>query len=153
MFILDIDFFIPESSIFFFLNVLFLSSLTSVKNLCAMQETQVQSLGLEDPLENEMATHSSILAWFCRVRHDWMTNTHIDTHTNFMFLFKYLSIFFIALIKPLHVNFLLSFLGLLIDFFLVMGHIVLLFTHVITCIGCWGLWLLHFECLDFIGFH
>ena len=33
------------------------------KNLPAMQETQVQSLGLEDPLEKEMATHSSILAW------------------------------------------------------------------------------------------
>ena len=28
-----------------------------------MQETQVQSLGREDPLEKEMATHSSILAW------------------------------------------------------------------------------------------
>ena len=34
-----------------------------VKNLPAMKETQVQSLGLEDPLEEEMATHSSILAW------------------------------------------------------------------------------------------
>ena len=34
-----------------------------VKNLPAMQETQVQSLGEEDPLEEEMATHSSILAW------------------------------------------------------------------------------------------
>ena len=34
-----------------------------VKNLPAMQETQVQSLGQEDPLEKEMATHSSILAW------------------------------------------------------------------------------------------
>ena len=34
-----------------------------VKNLPAMQETQVPSLGWEDPLENEMATHSSILAW------------------------------------------------------------------------------------------
>ena len=33
-----------------------------VKNLPAMQETQVQSLGCEDPLEKEMATHSSILA-------------------------------------------------------------------------------------------
>ena len=32
-----------------------------VKNLPAMQETWVQSLGLEDPLEKEMATHSSIL--------------------------------------------------------------------------------------------
>ena len=34
-----------------------------VKNLPAMQETWVRSLGLEDPLEEEMATHSSILAW------------------------------------------------------------------------------------------
>ena len=34
-----------------------------VKNLPAMQETLVQSLGQEDPLEKEMATHSSILAW------------------------------------------------------------------------------------------
>ena len=34
-----------------------------VKNLPAMQETQVQSLILEDPLEKGMATHSSILAW------------------------------------------------------------------------------------------
>ena len=39
---------------------------SAVKNLPAMQETQemwVQSLGWEDPLEEEMATHSSILAW------------------------------------------------------------------------------------------
>ena len=34
-----------------------------VKNLPAMQETWVRSLGWEDPLEEEMATHSSILAW------------------------------------------------------------------------------------------
>jgi len=34
-----------------------------VKNLPAMQKTQVQSLGREDPLENRMVTHSSILAW------------------------------------------------------------------------------------------
>ena len=34
-----------------------------VKNLPAMQETRVQSLGQEDPLEKGMATHSSILAW------------------------------------------------------------------------------------------
>ena len=34
-----------------------------VKNLPAMQEMWVQSLGQEDPLEKEMATHSSILAW------------------------------------------------------------------------------------------
>jgi len=34
-----------------------------VKNLPAMQETRVQSLGQDNPLEKEMATHSSILAW------------------------------------------------------------------------------------------
>ena len=34
-----------------------------VKNLLAMQETQVRSLGREDLLEKEMAIHSSILAW------------------------------------------------------------------------------------------
>ena len=35
----------------------------SVKNLPAMQETPVRFLGWEDPLKEEMATHSSILAW------------------------------------------------------------------------------------------
>ena len=45
-----------------------LCSLTSlvaqmVKHLPTMQETQVQSLGWEDPLEKKMATHSSTLAW------------------------------------------------------------------------------------------
>ena len=34
-----------------------------VKNLPAMQETQVRSLGWEDPMEKEMANHSCILAW------------------------------------------------------------------------------------------
>ena len=38
---------------------------SAVKNLPVMQQTSVQSLGLEDPLEKEMATHSSILA--CRI--------------------------------------------------------------------------------------
>ena len=35
----------------------------TIKNLPAMQETRVQSLGWKDPLEKGMATHSSILAW------------------------------------------------------------------------------------------
>ena len=35
----------------------------SVKNLLAVQETRVQFLDQEDPLEKEMATHSNILAW------------------------------------------------------------------------------------------
>ena len=45
--------------------ILILASLLaqSVKNLPAIQETQVRFLGREDPLEKEMATHSSILAW------------------------------------------------------------------------------------------
>ena len=34
-----------------------------IKHLPAMRETQVQSLGWEDPLEKEIAAHSSILAW------------------------------------------------------------------------------------------
>ena len=57
-----------------------------VKNLPAMPETQVQFLGQEDPLEKEVATHSSIFAWeirwteepgglqstgLQRVRHNW----------------------------------------------------------------------------------
>ena len=61
-----------------------------VKNLPVMRESQVQSLGWEDPLEAGMATHSSIPAWripwteepgrlqsmgLRRVRHDWVTNT------------------------------------------------------------------------------
>ena len=39
-----------------------------VKRLAAMQKTWVQSLGLEDPLEKEKATHSSVFAW----RIPWM---------------------------------------------------------------------------------
>ena len=50
-----------------FVNLLFPSGASlvaqKVKNLPTMQNTQVQSLGQEDTLENEMATHSSILAW------------------------------------------------------------------------------------------
>ena len=68
----------------------YISSLVAqmIKNPTAMQETWVQSLGQEDPLEKGMATHSGILAWRIpwteepsglqtmgsqRVRHDWMT--------------------------------------------------------------------------------
>ena len=63
-----------------------------VKYLSAIQETQVQALGWEDPLEKEMATQSRILSWrtswteepgrlqpmgLQRVGHNWATNTHI----------------------------------------------------------------------------
>ena len=61
----------------------------TVKHLPAMQETRIRSLVWEDPLEKEMATHSSTLAWKIpwteepcrlqsmgsqRVRHDWATS-------------------------------------------------------------------------------
>ena len=47
------------------------------KNLPAMQETQVRSLGQEDPLEKEMANHSSILAWRMSInREDWQAIVH-----------------------------------------------------------------------------
>ena len=69
---------------------------SDVKCLPTMQETQVWSLGWDDPLEKEMATHSSILAWripwteepgglqsmgLQRVGHDWVTNIHTHTYT------------------------------------------------------------------------
>ena len=45
--------------------VIYLASLVAqtVKNLPSVQETWARSLGQEDPLEEEMATHASILAW------------------------------------------------------------------------------------------
>ena len=66
-----------------------------VKHLPAMQETRVQSLGQEDPLEKEMATYSSTLAWKIpwmaepgglqsmgsqRAGHDWVTSLHFIIH-------------------------------------------------------------------------
>ena len=74
-----------------------------VKNLPAMQETWVQSLGHKDPLEKGMATHSSILAleisWTeepdglqfmgsQRVRHDLVNNTHTQMYSSF---FKFIA--------------------------------------------------------------
>ena len=48
-----------------------------VKNLPAMQETWVQSLGWEDPLEEGMATHTSILAWRMPMdRGAWQATVH-----------------------------------------------------------------------------
>ena len=49
--------------IFFFFNSKASLVAQTVKSLPAMQQTQVRSLGWEVPLEKEMATHSSILAW------------------------------------------------------------------------------------------
>ena len=66
-----------------------------VKNLPAVRETRVQSLGREDPLEKRMGTHSSVLVWripwtekpggpqsmgLQRVGHDWSNLTCMHTH-------------------------------------------------------------------------
>ena len=84
-----------------------------IKNTLAMQETQVQSLDQEDPLEKEMATHSSILAlknsmdsgaWWAtvhgvaRVGHDLATKPPIQTFVSkvISLLFNMLSRFVIA---------------------------------------------------------
>ena len=65
-----------------------------------MQETRVQSLGQEDPLEKEIATYSSILAWRIpwteepgglqslksqRIGHDWSDLAQHSTHTGILF--------------------------------------------------------------------
>ena len=48
-----------------------------VKNLPALQEMQIQSLGQEDPLEKGIATHSSILAWRIPMdRGAWQATVH-----------------------------------------------------------------------------
>ena len=72
-----------------------------VKNLPAMQETQVQSLGQADPLEKGMATHSSIFAWRIpsterpgglqsmgsqRVGHDYSDSTRTCKSGSFQYL-------------------------------------------------------------------
>ena len=47
----------------YFLNIYYILVAQTVKQLSTMRETWVRSLGREDPLEKEMASHSSILAW------------------------------------------------------------------------------------------
>ena len=88
------------------LQLLFVISLVAqpVKSLPVMWETWVWSLGWEDALEKEMATHFSILAWRIpwteephglqsmgsqRVRHDWVTHFHFHTacHTGYTSLY------------------------------------------------------------------
>ena len=61
----DVDLLIPSWTIFQFDPYSQRAALVAqwVKNVPAVQETQVPSLGWEDPLEKKMASHSSILAW------------------------------------------------------------------------------------------
>ena len=80
------------------------------KNLPATQETCVRSLGLEDPLEEGMATHSSILGWTRiprtedpggirsvgsqRVGHDWVARTAANMHCNIIRVFVGINVVF-----------------------------------------------------------
>ena len=57
-----------------------MKSAQTIKNLPAMWETWVQSLGWEDPLEKGMATHSSIFAWRIPMdRGAWWATVHVIT--------------------------------------------------------------------------
>ena len=60
-----------------------------IKNLCAMWETQVQSLGWEDPLEKGMATHSSIPAWRISWTEEPGEFLSLIFHLFFLILFTY----------------------------------------------------------------
>jgi len=73
-----------------------------VKNPPAIQETQVQSLGGEDPLDKEMATHSSILAWKIPDRETWWDIVHGVTK-NWTQLSKQTTVtFFLLISKEYH---------------------------------------------------
>jgi len=103
------------------LSVFYRTSLVvqTVKNLPAMQKTQVLLLGLEDPLEKEMVTHSNILAqripWTeepaglqsigsQRVKLDWVTNTFTFSKTNFFFHW-FSPLFFYWVGQSIHLGF------------------------------------------------
>ena len=80
----------------FVLDFVFVSVTQTTRNLSAMYETQLWSLGQEDPLEEGVAIHSSILVWRIlwteepdwlqsmgsqRVRNEWAADTHTQIHT------------------------------------------------------------------------
>ena len=92
---------------------------SALKNLPAMQETWVRSLGGENPLEEETETHSSILAWRIpwteeldrlwsmgsqRVRHNWATNTSLSLY----WLLPYLSASLLTKLEDIHCQCMLS---------------------------------------------
>ena len=108
----------------------------TVKHLPAMQETPVRSLGWEDPLEKEMATHSSTLAWKIpwmeepgRLQSMWSQRVrHTSERLHFHFLFTFFSLPFSPLtLLELHL-FLLFFMHLhweyLHELFLSLQHLL-----------------------------
>ena len=99
LFLTVAEYFIKVSTLFrmsIILSSLWSSQVAQMaKNLHAVQEIQVQTLGGEDPLEKEMATHSSILAWRILWTEEpgglqsmgsqsqtWLSNSHTHTYTH-----------------------------------------------------------------------
>ena len=104
----------------------------TIKSLPAMQKTQLRSLGQEDPLEEEMTTHSNILAWETpwteepgrlqsrgshRVRHNWSTDTHYEHIARRMCFFWFLLIFYFFLMWTIFKVF-VEFVTILLLFYL-----------------------------------
>ena len=107
-----------------------------VKRLPTIQETQVQSLGQEDLLEKEMATHSSLHTWKIpwteelgglqsmgsqRVRHDWATSLYSKRYNTFKKLFiicwnfkcmQYLTVWFVSVFMIIYLIFSLQVINL-----------------------------------------
>ena len=97
-----------------------------VKNPHAMQETQARSLGGEDPLEKEMATHSSILAWkILWNRGAWWATVHGVTKNQTQL--KRLTMRAQCLSGP-------SILLQLQNFFFSYGQVVFHYIHMYTCV-------------------
>ena len=86
----------------------------TVKNFPAMPKNQVWSLDQEDPLEKEMATHSSFLAWriprteessglqsmgWQRVRHDWVTTISLHFSCSISFNYLVLTTYYFNMVK------------------------------------------------------
>ena len=100
-----------------------------VKHLSTIQETQVQSLGQEDLLEKEMATHSSLHTWKIpwteepgglqsmgsqRVGYDWVTSLYSKRYNTFKYLFiicwkfkcmQYLIVWFVSVFMIIYLIF------------------------------------------------
>ena len=110
-----------------------------VKRLPTRQETWVQSLGQEDPLEKEMATHSSTLAWKIpwteepgrlqsmgsqRVGHDWETTLHFTSLLLFYICLLLFHIFFFILELTFSLYFFEKFQLLIYYFFMTPSLII-----------------------------
>ena len=116
-----------------------------VKHLPIMWETRVRSLGWEDPLEKEVATHSSTFAWKIpwmeergrlqsvgsqRVRHDWATSLHFITilwYSLFVYSHLWMWICVMWMWNVLYSHLLVSFIFFMCAFILLSSAILLQF--------------------------